>query len=461
MPAHWIDKLNADNGRLHKEGVIGKAVTAFKLGDTNAEVFLRCASLAYNKYITFNIRRVPETMGITNQPNDWDKLFVLLDQLHNRSVTGNVALSQVEKLSKEFDSHQWNKLARPTLLRDLSVGASQTTFNKFLKGTEYEIPSFNVQLATDYKKKPKNMVGEKILQPKLDGVRAVAIIHNDGIDLLTRSGKELHNFDKITNYLSTTFKNSAAKFQRFGIGTIDGEMTGKLIEPIVLDGEIMSDTFQNLMTQVQRKSDIDTDDCVYNVFDIMSFTEFMNGYSYHSLYDRIATLSIVKLQLFDGECVNLMTDALYVDLDTDDGQKEMTEYFDLCIADGYEGIMIKDPNAMYECKRSASWLKMKPIIEMDMTIIGFEEGTKKNKGKLGAFICTCIDDGREIVVNVGGGYSDKQREEFWEHQGELLGHIVEVHADAVTKSRNKKSNVHSLRFSRFMRFRDIDAGIKI
>ena len=51
---------------------------------------------------------------------------------------------------------------------------------------------------------------------------------------------------------------------------------------------------------------------------------------------------------------------------------------------GYEGVMIKDPDAMYECKRTHSWLKAKPFIEVTLKVVSVEEGTGRNKGRLGA-----------------------------------------------------------------------------
>ena len=48
--------------------------------------------------------------------------------------------------------------------------------------------------------------------------------------------------------------------------------------------------------------------------------------------------------------------------------------------------MIKDPESFYECKRSTTWLKSKPFIEISLEVKDYEEGTGRNKGKLGAII---------------------------------------------------------------------------
>jgi DNA ligase-1 len=141
-----------------------------------------------------------------------------------------------------------------------------------------------------------------------------------------------------------------------------------------------------------------------------------------------------------------------VDLDTDEGQARFREINASAIAGGYEGLLIKDPDAPYECKRSVAWLKKKPVISVDLTVVELEEGTGKNAGILGALVCEGVDQDRFIRVNVGSGLTDKQRQEMWQDKQAVIGQTVEILADVITKSQD--SDVYSLRFPRFMRFRE-------
>ena len=152
------------------------------------------------------------------------------------------------------------------------------------------------------------------------------------------------------------------------------------------------------------------------------------------------------------------TEGLEVDLDTAEGHDVMRRYAEDAITAGFEGIMIKDIEAPYECKRSSFWMKWKPVMSVDLTVIGVEEGTGRNQGRLGALICEGVDNERHIRVNVGSGLSDANRDEYWTSRDKLLGRVVEVEADAVTQNQDGS---YSLRFPRFMRFRDFDAGDKI
>jgi len=148
-----------------------------------------------------------------------------------------------------------------------------------------------------------------------------------------------------------------------------------------------------------------------------------------------------------------------VDLDTIKGQKRFVELNKAAVEGGYEGVMIKDPDAMYECKRTHSWLKAKPFIEVTFKVVSVEEGSGRNKGRLGAVLVEGEDDGHKYSLSCGSGFSDIQREEYWSKRDQLIGQLVEIRADAKTKS--KDAVAFSLRFPRFKCFRGFKAGEKV
>jgi DNA ligase-1 len=91
-------------------------------------------------------------------------------------------------------------------------------------------------------------------------------------------------------------------------------------------------------------------------------------------------------------------------------------------------------------------------------VVAVEEGTGKNAGRLGALVCEGIDDGKTICVNVGSGFTDEQRDEFWKFKRDCIKMVTEVRADAITQNQD---GTYSLRFPRFLRFRGFDRGEKI
>jgi DNA ligase-1 len=258
--------------------------------------------------------------------------------------------------------------------------------------------------------------------------------------MFSRNGKELVNFPHVIEQLK--FVTSIGGFS----------------EAMVLDGEIMSSSFQDLMKQVHRKSDVKSTDAVLNLFDMLTLAEFEAGESDTTQIRRSEMLQnwfdVYETSL-PGITVLSHED---VDLNTEQGQAQFKEINARAIAGGYEGIMIKDPLAGYECKRSTAWLKLKPFIEVSLEIVDVEEGTGRNVGRLGAIVCQGVDDGKTIRVNVGSGFSDSDRDNYWASRNSLLGQIVEVRADAVTQNQDGS---YSLRFPRFLRFRGFEIGEKI
>jgi DNA ligase 1 len=444
VAADWIRDLESSDSRLHKESVIEKALMASKLGSSNAQCFLFNCYQAYNPYYVFGVKKVPETKGLEHKPNPWPKFWAMLEGLRTRSLTGHNAKTAIEFMSEQFDTVEWNNLARRVIIKDLRCGISEKTLNKVLGNTEWKIPVFTCQLATDSEKHTAKMTGIKRLEQKLDGVRVLAVMTKTTVNLYSRNGKPFDNFPHIVESLED-IKNKFAKiFQLNPHG-------------FVLDGEIIGESFQALMKQAQRKTDVKTDGMTYSVFDILSLADFERGFSNLQQYKRLETLESYRAVFESTDCVRIM-DGIEVDLATAEGHDIMRRYAEDAVAAGFEGIMIKDLGAPYECRRSTFWMKWKPTITVDLNIVGFEEGTGRNAGRLGAIICEGDDNGRRIRVNVGSGLSDANRDEYWSARDQLLGDVVEVEADAVTQNQD---GTYSLRFPRFVRFRGFEPGEKL
>mgnify|MGYP003345677355 FL=1 len=213
-------------------------------------------------------------------------------------------------------------------------------------------------------------------------------------------------------------------------------------------------------SQVHRKSDVQAGDAVLYLFDILTLREFQAGKGQYRQIDRSTTLKAWHESLAEHLPNIRVVGQELVDLNTKDGVKRFKQINAEAITGGYEGIMIKDPEAVYETKRTHSWLKQKPFIEVSLTVVGLEEGTGKNTGRLGALICEGADDGVQIRTNVGSGLTDALRDEIWADQKTVVGQVVEIRADAKTRSQDS-DNVWSLRFPRFIRFRGFSKGEKL
>ncbi len=434
QPETIIQRLEADNSRLAKEAVLAEAA------EEGLPEFFEGVRMALDKLYTFGIKQVPEKTEEGGQGLSWSNFLELAEALHQRKITGNEARDAVKLAMDIATQEQWQLWYRRILIKDLRCGVSEKTVNKVLKKTDIApVPVFECMLSHDSANHESKLGGVKLLEPKLDGVRCITVVDHVSrtVTQYTRNGKVLENFGHITTALE---------------GYID-----EFARSYVLDGEVVSASFQDLMKQVHRKDNVQAGDARLALFDIIPLNEFKAGVSVMGQRRRSRFLQDFK-HIFDAVgCVDLVPQT-EVDLDTLLGEEEFKDYNRDMVAQGYEGIMIKDPAAAYECKRSASWLKMKPFIEVSLGVVGVEEGTGRNRGRLGALICEGQDDGKNISVNVGSGFTDEARKESWAARDSLVGQVVEVRADAVTQNQD---GTYSLRFPRFLRFRGFTRGEKI
>jgi DNA ligase 1 len=426
-PWKIIQELESDNSRLKKEAIIKRE------NDADNIRFFDGACMALDGFRTFGVQKVP--VAKKDGPGIPEAEFLdTIKKLEDRTLTGNEMRDKIQDLCDRSKMEEWDDWYRRILIKDLRCGVTHKTINK---NTTMKVPVFDCMLATDSAKHEKKMVGEVLVEPKLDGVRVIVIcdVDKDEVNLFSRNGKELSNFPEINKQFD--------------------DMLDQMGESMVFDGEVMSDDFQTLMREIHRKGGAKTKDAKLNLFDCMPLYNFMDGSCVEPITERKKWLDNYEF----GPNINVV-ESVKINLSDEDGQKQFADYNKMCIDRGFEGIMVKPISGIYECKRSTLWLKVKPFIEVSLKVVDTEEGTGRNVGKLGALIVEGKDDGKFIKTNVGSGLTDADRETFWEAKAKLIGQIVEVRADAITQNQDT-TNEWSLRFPRFLRFRGFEPGEKL
>ena len=433
QPQDIIAQLEADNSKLAKQAILKTAL------EEGVPEFFEGVCMALDPLVTFGVKQVPErTDVLTGQGLDWDSFKFLANQLINRELTGHAARDAIVLAMGVATTEQWNGFYRRILIKDLRCGMSEKTVNKVAPGT---VPVFTCSLAHDSANHEKKMVGKKQIEVKLDGVRVLAVCKAGKVELFSRNGKQFHNFPHIIKEIEAVLERKPSPYD------------------CVLDGEVMSKDFQDLMKQVHRKDGKAATDSVLHLFDFIPLKDFLEGG-----WDKPQTYrsNLVKYWVLENEDLLEHVQACEweeVDLSTDEGNKRFVELNKTAVDGGYEGVMIKDVDAPYQCKRTHAWLKAKPFIEITLTVVDVEEGTGRNEGRLGAVIVEGEDDGYNYRLNCGSGFTDAQRDEYWTERASLIGNLIEIRADARTKSQD--SDTYSLRFPRFKTFRGFQAGEKI
>lgn len=418
----FVKDMNLSNSRLHKQKVLSKY---------NCDWIVRkYLQIAFDPYKVYGISTKKLNKEITKSPNPvivLAKIFDLFDYLetHNTGTTDDIVKCQryiehVEKCDPECVD-----LLKSLICKDLSIGVDSKTINKEIPGL---IPTFDVQLANKYADKPQYVEGKTFaLTTKIDGGRIIALKENGKVSFYTRAGQKYEGLVDLENEMQIFMPDNIC---------LDGEIT------LSVRGNLSSkDAYKETM-KIVRTKDPEKHGVKMVVFDCMTAEEFKNQKCERPYKYRRAHLNAI----FNDDPHNWMYFDLLPLLYTGDDTSKIPEILNEQIADGEEGIMINMWEAPYEFKRTNNLLKCKVFNSCDLRVIGFEEGSGKYLGKLGALIC----EYKGGEVKVGSGLTDELRKTIWDNKSDYENVIIEVSFFEETKDSTGKL---SLRFPTFKDFR--------
>ena len=402
------------------KGSIAKAEIIMEHADNVS--LQRVLRYGLDQMMPFHIVKVPKVKSrLESQLTEnvsWQEFFVVLDECASRLVTGNAAIDRVYACfsSVSPEDEFW---MRKILKKKLSLGVGIKSVNKIHPNL---IPTFEVSLAQKFELKRIKDMESVYVEPKLDGIRCFAIVENSTAQLFARSGKLISNFD----------------------GTI-GSALGMLGDGCY-DGELMGEDFVALMRQAYRKDNVDVNHTYLTLFDYLSLEEWKSGDVTTSTKDRYTELK-KRVSALDPWRTYGRRETIYVNAigrhEVPANIKEIMALHKYFVEAGYEGAMVKTIDAPYRFGRSYDVMKVKEFNDVDLPIIGLQEGTGRHTGRLGAVKISF----NGVIVKVGSGFSDEQREQVWNDQDIFIGRIIEVRYQEVTPD-------GSLRFPTFVCFRN-------
>lgn len=415
---NFVKEIMQSNSRKYKQEVLRK----YK----DDEIIKKYLQIAFDPYKVFGIGTKKLNTSLCTVDADLNPvifdLFGYLEE-HNTGTMYDAMYCKRVLMCVASQSTECAAILSNLICKDLSIGCDVKTINKEIPGL---IPEFNVMLANKYFDKPEYLEGKTFaITTKIDGGRIIALKENGQVSFFTRAGQKYE-----------------------GLVDLEDEMSRLMPDNTCLDGEITLLDKGNLSSKEQYKETmkiVRTKDKVKHgikmlVFDYMSAEDFKKQSCCVDYFNRRASLEF----LFDHgdfeyfECLPI----LYCGTDT----TKITEILEEETAKGEEGIMINVYDAAYEFKRTNNLLKVKKFDSVDLRVIGFEEGSGKYSGMLGAFIC----EYKGGEVKVGSGLTDDQREEIWNNLTNYENTIIEVSYFEETKDSTGKL---SLRFPTFKDFR--------
>lgn len=421
-----LEQLESDNSRLFKEEILEN--------NRKNKLLHRIFSLVGDPYINFYVSKFKSPANFSRVVEDdlalESFLKLLTQELSTRRITGNAAKGAVEKFFSTLDERQAKWCTR-ILLKNLRCGVQEATVNKVWPGS---IVKFSVQLADtlgSHFEKDKGIVLDDAIsyparvEPKLDGLRCIAVKSGGVVTMFTRNGTALETLPMIKAALE------AAPWDNF-----------------VLDGEAMgTDWNESASVVMSRKKSKDDSGMVYHVFDGMHFDDWREQVNNFTLADRVELVAELLKQVAPGSPVK------QVEGQTVKNQQDLLSFYSKTMEGGYEGIMVKDLKSSYVFKRSDAVLKLKPVTTYEGVVVGSYEGRRgsKREGLWGGFEVV-LPNG--VVTRLGGGFTDKLKAEIGMSPETWIGKIVEMEGQPDPLTTDGLTKDGKVRFPVFLRVRD-------
>lgn len=402
-----LDELASTGSRLQKEAILER-------NKDNED--LKCAVfLALDPFTQFYIRKIPKYTPNHNPIGDnLDWAFEeLTSKIVSREVTGNAAIEHLSYVLENISADN-AKVVERVIQKDLKCGASDATVNKIWPGIVHDYPCM---LASGYDEKLVNKVKfPAMAQLKMDGMRFNAIVNEGKCEFRSRNGKEINLLGNLSEEFIALSKGKNLVFD----GELVVEESGKYLDRQTGNG-ILNKAVKGTISSKEAEKVCAT------LWDVIPYEDFKNG---SSDWDYKTRFSVLEDMLLSGK-IRIVDHKIVASL------HEARETFNAYLAEGQEGIILKDLSGVWENKRAKHQIKFKGELECELRVVDVQEGTGKYTGLLGALICESEDG--VLKVDVGSGFKDADRTSMTKES--VVGKIISVKYNARIKNKQGEESL--------------------
>lgn len=291
------------------------------------------------------------------EANNLPSINTLFGQLDGKVQSTSDVIKTGKNIGKKHETTAWEQArleAQAKWEKQLKKGYVKTieeaqagTVDSIIEG------GVNPMLAHKFRDHAAKISYPAFIQPKLDGIRCIAILKDGVCNLWSRTRKPITGVPHIQRFLESRF------------GKTD----------LVLDGELYNHDFKNNFEEIvsfvrQQTPKAGHEVVEYHLYDIV--------HSSMPFEARSRTLNRHFMPV-DGPIRLVQTELVSYD--------EAVEWFATFQSLGYEGAMLRNELSPYKNGRSYDLQKMKEFETEEFTIVDIEEGRGKLTGHVGAFVC--------------------------------------------------------------------------
>ncbi len=280
------------------------------------------------------------------------------------------------------------------------------------------------------------------LEYKYDGIRVQIHKKRSEIKIFSR------NLNDLTENLSELIHKIKSNLNELDEFIVEGELIG-----FNKKKEILS--FQDLMSLIFKKEKFERVDFDVFLFDIL----YLNGNDLTSLplYKRMEILEKIRKGLNRTKFI------------IPENRSDAEKFYESSIKEGFEGIMAKDLNGVYQSgRRGKLWFKLKKVETLDLVILKAYWGYGRRVNWLSDYMLFCLSNNMKNFLPLGKTFKGLTDEEFEnltkrlleikidEFEGGVMVKpeiVVEVGFEDIQKSK-KYSSGYALRFARILRLRE-------
>lgn len=385
-----------------------KKVIIYK--NKNDELFKKCLVFLLDSNITTGISTKKWDKIKVNpiQKSVIDDFDILLDYI-SKNNSGRDSDVIVCKSWCKDQPEEIQEFAKQIITKKFRLGCDKKVVNSVIPGL---IPSWDVQQA--FPMSDANMPKKNewfALSQKLNG-------NNAGYykgKLISRQGKAFSGLDHIIEDIQ--------KIPAYDNFFFNGELIRKNI-----DNLSDNDNFQ-LGTGIINSDDSDKSCIQFVIYEMIPVEEFEKGESKYKYNDRKQKYLIpLSETILEKELDSLkVVPFVYEGADISVIEPLLNEANEK----GWEGLML-NKNTVWKNKRNNGILKVKSFKHADILCTGVVEGDGKYKGTLGLIKC----DYKGYELGVGSGFTDSQRNFFWNNPDEIVGKIVQIKYKGETQNKN-------------------------
>lgn len=362
----------------------------------------------------------------------------LMNHLSKFPTGRDKIIFEVQQHLRQYPEHLKQFLSQ-VLTKKYKNGCNTKTVNKAY-GFNF-VNQFDVMLAHPYEKYADKLDEEFHLSIKLDGHRTVAFYDGKNVEFRTRKGHLVEGLSEIERDIKRVFSNRYQFISDEEI-VLDGEIIASGVNP--KEDDVFKETSKIIRTDGEKTG------LEFHIFDALPRSEFNEGESVDSYWVRKSKLDTI-IKEFDSindsktrPSTIKEVPSLYVGKD----KEVIPNYLEKAIENGEEGLMLNTSSGKYKLTRSKDILKIKKFEDVDCLVVDIFEGTSKYEGKMGGVVISY----KGYEIGVGSGFTDQEREYYWNNPEEIVGEVIEV--QHFGESTNSKSDNLSLRFPTFRKIHE-------